>query len=273
MLMEAKDAFYQRKNLQERIANNAREIDNLKAEHRDFLDQNWWFPLAGRISSDLGRVGDEIAAARDSDRKRTQVELRIADLRKQRGTGFPYCGQAMPADSLEKTDHAIAVFQGEIEAPSNVEDLGSLQVRLQAMSRFSTAAAIESQIRQQSEEITRKSLEAHRLGLEIETLNEVLEGISTDVAAIESELRGARESHASANNELEFVRPRPDHAPRQAHRNALEARKRHRSKPLACGERARLPRRRQGEPSLAGPVPIADARRGRGANLGRSSVT
>lgn len=190
-----KEAFHQRKAIEETKANTKREIDEIREQIAARINETWWAPamslLKGKYQEIEGAIENNaslLAEIHEFHRRKTDLEGQVSSRR------CSSCSQVVNEEQISNAKREIDSIEIELSKKpqplANVEDLIASKKQL---SEFLTDTNVEERLRELDQDIKKRDMRIDDLTNKERALTEVLAGNSLDIAALESAYQRAIE--------------------------------------------------------------------------------
>jgi DNA sulfur modification protein DndD len=212
-----KEAFYQRKALEEGLEDRARDLKDAEDQLRARLDEIWWLPLASRLRDEAVRAQEEYDQAIKVISRHGALTQRLDDAKSQQHRSqCQTCGQPMPADAVERVASQVTSLEGELAALGQLPQTDRLSERAKRLRPFLSADGVIERIQDLEGDIRRTRMRMADSRSQIADLTAILRGNRLDIAALEAQLQEHKMNLHAIEDSLEEV---------EQHRTSLRGRR------------------------------------------------
>lgn len=206
---EIKEKYYELKSRESDLGAKEQQILVLQEEALALHEKSWWFPLGNRLAEEHAAAATKMTIASGHTSARSRLELRIADLLKQRSQSECIsCGQRLPEAKLAPLEQKLKEMEAELADIPESDDLPRIQERLSHLQPYVSGPAVVTQIINLDRERLREELDIDSLKARIRDLSDAMPGIDLDIASKERARRSLKDEISNLDKACDAQRLR-----------------------------------------------------------------
>jgi DNA sulfur modification protein DndD len=200
-----KEAFHERKAIQESKATSLREIEEIREQISSRIAETWWAPAitllkdkAQQIDATIENNAALLADIHELQRRKNELESQISSKR------CSSCSQVVNEQQIALAKTEIERIQSALdEKPSPMANVDDLIGTKRQLSEFLSDSNVAERLRELDQDIKKREMRIDDLSNRERALTEVLSGNSLDIAALESAYQRAGDFIRESAREIE----------------------------------------------------------------------